>query len=64
MYERLEDVSSTIKQLPAGTVPSQIQSVIGKTAKEVEEATKQEIVAAAEYKPINRPSLVSPLVES
>ncbi|KAF5671095.1 hypothetical protein FCIRC_8785 [Fusarium circinatum] len=57
MYERLEDVSSTIKQLPAGTVPSQIKSVIGKTAKEVEEATKQEIVAAAEYKPINRPSL-------
>ncbi|KAF5598361.1 aminotransferase class-III [Fusarium pseudocircinatum] len=57
MYERLEDVSSAIKQLPAGTVPSQIQSVIGKTAKEVEEATKQEIVATAEYKPINQPSL-------
>ncbi|KAF5984889.1 hypothetical protein FCOIX_2367 [Fusarium coicis] len=57
MYERNNDVSSTIKQLPAGTVPSQIQSVIENATKEVEEATKQEIGAAADYKPINRPSL-------
>ncbi|KAG9503540.1 hypothetical protein J7337_003491 [Fusarium musae] len=64
MYERNNDVSSTIKQLPAGTVPSQIQSVIEKTAKEFEEATKQQIVTAAQYKPINRPSLISLRTES
>ncbi|KAF5632495.1 uncharacterized protein FTJAE_7474 [Fusarium tjaetaba] len=60
MYERIEDVASTIKQLPAGTVPGQIQSVVEKTAKEVEEVTMKEIEVAAEYKPINCPSLVSP----
>ncbi|RBQ78102.1 hypothetical protein FVER53590_25520 [Fusarium verticillioides] len=64
MYERNNDASSTIKQLPTGTVPSQIQSVIEKTAKEFEEATKQQIVTAAQYKPINRPSLISLRTES
>ncbi|KAL6884775.1 hypothetical protein GGI43DRAFT_419277 [Trichoderma evansii] len=57
MQDRISSIGSTLKQLPPNTVPKQIQNAIVQTTQEVEAAAKKEIIAAAEGKLINRPSM-------
>lgn len=47
-----------MRQLLAGTVQSQVQSIIEQTARETEAATKQDFLLAVQNKPINKISLV------
>jgi hypothetical protein len=58
MNERVADIESTMKELPAGIVPKQILDVIETTSREIGDATAMDIVQTAREKPINRPSLL------